>query len=100
LGGLINENEYLERTGNSARDRGIAHRDIGIRRLAAGDRTGAREHFEKSAATTVFHWGPVESRVWAARMKRDPDWPNWLPVREDDGAKNTTEPNAVKGGDE
>ena len=101
LGGLISEDEYLERGENSARDRGCAHFDIGVRRLASGDRAGAREHFEKAAASTVFHWGPMGwSRVFAARMARDPDWPNWLPVREDDGAKNTTEPGAVNRGDE
>jgi len=98
LAGLIPENELLEAAGNSARDRGLAHHLIGIRRLAAGDRAGAREYFEKSAATTVFHWGEVGwSRVWAARMKRDPEWPNWLPVRKDDGAKDKTEPAAVSG---
>jgi tetratricopeptide (TPR) repeat protein len=101
LGGLINEKEYLEMAGNSARDRGVAHFHIGVRRLAAGDRTGALEHFEKSAATTVFHWGSVHrSKVWAARMKRDPEWPNWLPVRDDDGATTKSEPATAKGSGE
>ncbi len=101
LGGLIHENELLEAAGDSARDRGLAHHFIGIRRLAAGDRSGAREHFEKSAATTVFHWGSVHrSKVWAARMKRDPEWPNWLPVRDDDGATNKPEPDTTNGSGE
>jgi len=101
LGGLMHEHGLLEAAGDSARDRGVAHYFIGIRRLAAGDRAGAREHFEKSAATTVFNWGEVGwSRVWAARMKRDPEWPNWLPMRKDDGAMSTTEPAAANGGDE
>ena len=87
LGGLISEEVLLKVAGNSARDRGVAHYYIGIRRLADGDRAGAREHFEKSAASPVFHWGPVNrSRAFAARLARDPEWPSWLPAAPGDSA--------------
>ena len=78
LRGDIDEDELLARAGNSQRGLAEAHYCIGIRKLAYGDRLGARGQFEKAAASPVFYWGPVEaSDAIADRMNKYPNWPDW-----------------------
>jgi serine/threonine protein kinase len=55
---------------------------IALRRLAEGDRAGAKEFFQKCVATRVFIFGDY---LWAGaflkRMTEDPTWPPWIPQK-------------------
>ena len=60
-----------------------AHFYVALDRLAQGDRTGAREHFQKALATRVFGSREYEqSRLFLQRMDQDPTWPRWIPLQE------------------
>jgi hypothetical protein len=50
--------------------------------LADGDRKGAHKHFEKTVATKFYGlmFYPY-ARAFAARMNRDPTWPNLVQVK-------------------
>jgi lipoprotein NlpI len=59
-----------------------AHFYIGMKRLARGDRVGARAELQKSADTPVimffeYRW----SKAFLKRMDADPRWPRCVPVR-------------------
>jgi hypothetical protein len=55
------------------------HYIMGMKRLASGDRDGARRHFEDCLQTPHFE---TSGRAWARarldRMDRDPNWPDWI----------------------
>jgi len=57
-----------------------AHFFVGLASLARGDRGIARHHFDLSDATGT-HWRTEHqwSRALLARLKRDPQWPPWIP---------------------
>ena len=62
-----------------------AHCTIGMTRLAAHDRAGAIEHFEKCTSTTAIgNFSYEMARALLHRMKADPDWPRWLDNRSAD----------------
>ncbi len=71
----------IARAGTAQRNLSAAYYSIGLRKLAEGDREGARESFQKAANGTLFHWTTlVWSREFAARLE-DPSWPHWLPSK-------------------
>jgi hypothetical protein len=52
---------------------------IGMRRLARGDWSGAREHFRKCDETRVFvYWDHQWARAFLRRLEQDPSWPKWI----------------------
>ena len=58
------------------------HYLIGLVRLSNGDRAGAREHFQKALDTKFYGNNAYPyARTFLARMKRDPEWPKWIPVK-------------------
>jgi hypothetical protein len=61
------------------------HWDIGCVLLGKGDRNGARKHFEACVATHQFQKAliPHACRVYVERMKKDSNWPSWIPVKHD-----------------
>jgi tetratricopeptide (TPR) repeat protein len=76
------EAELLHSAGKYRINLCYAHYLIGLRRLADGDRPGAREHFRaavenRSLASTTSPY----ARAYLARLKRDPEWPRWIPVK-------------------
>lgn len=72
----------LEKAGNSRWNLCEAHFAIGLMRLSEGDRFQAADHFRKATATRVFTFMEFGvSRLLAERLERDPDWPPWIPVR-------------------
>jgi tetratricopeptide (TPR) repeat protein len=76
--GKIDAKKLLEEAGKSKWSQCEAHFFIGQRLLGEGDRKGARDHFEKSAATRVFPYSDYWwSRAFLARMA-DPQWPKWI----------------------
>jgi hypothetical protein len=77
----ISEADYLARAGRSGWKRGYAHYEIGLSRLADGDRAGAREHFAaalKARAIWEFQWN--WSQMLLSRLESDPHWPPWIPA--------------------
>jgi hypothetical protein len=55
---------------------------IGMRRLAEGDRSGAREFFQKCVATRVLiYWEYLWAGAFLKRMNEDPTWPPWIPQK-------------------
>jgi serine/threonine protein kinase len=59
-----------------------AHLCIGVRQLADGNRSLARDHFQACVDVHVpgdssYLWG----RAVLTRMKNDPTWPPWIPLK-------------------
>ncbi len=78
----ISEDRYLAEAGGSRWKQGIAHFEVGLSRLAAGDRAGARDHFAKAVHTRtiwLFQW--TWSLMFLNRLENDPKWPSWIPVK-------------------
>jgi serine/threonine protein kinase len=76
----ISETEYLKEVSNSRRARGWAQWVVGVMHLAAGDRKGAREHFQKSSDLGPFGEFPL-CRGMLKHLEQDPSWPPWIPVK-------------------
>ena len=82
-GGGISAEEFLKAEAGSRWNQCEAHFWVALDRLAQGDRTGAREHFQKALATGVFVFGEYQwSRLFLRRMDQDPTWPSWIPLQE------------------
>jgi len=78
----LSAEELIRLAANSRADQGVAFFLIGLRRLAEGDRAGAREFFQKVIAWPGFGWGYHDlSWVFLKRLERDPNWPPWIPVK-------------------
>jgi tetratricopeptide (TPR) repeat protein len=55
---------------------------IGIRRLAAGDRDGAKAMFRRAADNLAITYESWEySLAFLTRMERDPAWPKWIAAK-------------------
>jgi tetratricopeptide (TPR) repeat protein len=77
--GLISEASLLEAAGGSRTKLCEAHFVVGLRRLAEGDRAGAREHFRLCSQTRVFiFWDYDWARTFLRRLEDDPAWPPWI----------------------
>jgi tetratricopeptide (TPR) repeat protein len=60
----------------------FVHYLVGLGRLADGDRAGAREHFQKALDTRWYsNVAYPYARAFLERLKRDPEWPKWIPVK-------------------
>jgi len=82
-GGVISQEELLKAEIGSRGNQCEAHFYVALDRLAQGDRTGAREHFQKALATGLSEWLEYEwSRLFLKRMDQDPMWPIWIPLQE------------------
>jgi tetratricopeptide (TPR) repeat protein len=80
--GELSADELLRRAGRSQWDQCLAHYYIAMTKLAEGDRTGAKEHFDKAVKTRATGWGEYDmSWVFLARLENDPTWPPWIPER-------------------
>jgi hypothetical protein len=83
IAGTVGDEEWLKpREGIPPQMRlCMGHFWIGLVRLSDGDRDGARESFEKAAAT---RWGSLSIspyvQIFLERLK-DPAWPKWIPVK-------------------
>jgi hypothetical protein len=82
LAGELSEEELLKPAGKNPLLLCGSHFMVGSARLADGDRKGAHDHFEKAVATNFYgHMFYPYARAFLARMKRDPEWPKWIPVK-------------------
>jgi hypothetical protein len=81
--GELPEDAYLAEAGTSRWRQAFAHRQIGLFRLAEGDRTNARYHFQKSFDThAIWYYEWAWSQMYLSRMRKDPVWPPWIPVKQ------------------
>jgi tetratricopeptide (TPR) repeat protein len=83
LTGDLPEEEFLESARKSRLHPILIHYPVGLVRLSDGDRAGAREHLQKTLVDTKFYAAVLYpyARAYLARMKRDPEWPKWIPVK-------------------
>jgi tetratricopeptide (TPR) repeat protein len=80
--GELSEADYLAQAGRSRWKQGLAHFDIGLFRLADGDRVGARDHFDKAVKTyTIWEFQWTWSLMFLSRLENDPHWPPWIPAK-------------------
>ena len=57
-----------------------AHFNIGLRRLADGDRARAKKSLRASVDTGVYFYREYDwGSAFLARMEADPTWPKWIP---------------------
>lgn len=74
----LTEEEYLETAGDHRDALAQAHYYIGMNRLAAGNPTGAREHFQKSVEAMPLAMGieteALLAKIFLAHLEREPDW--------------------------
>jgi hypothetical protein len=79
---LITADTLLQAARHSRMSQCEANFAIGMRRLAEGDRSGAREFFQKCVATRVFiYWDYLWAHAFLKRMNEDPAWPPWIPQK-------------------
>jgi hypothetical protein len=82
LTGYRSEVELLQSAGKNWLALCGTHSLIGLVRLSDGDRAGAREHFQKALDTRFYtHNLYPYARAYLARLKHDPEWPRWIPVK-------------------
>jgi serine/threonine protein kinase len=80
--GHASEAEFIEAAGKSRLFLCRNHYIVGLNRLSDGDRAGAREQFQKALDTKFYSTNAYPyARAFLARMKRDPEWPKWIPVK-------------------
>jgi tRNA A-37 threonylcarbamoyl transferase component Bud32/tetratricopeptide (TPR) repeat protein len=78
--GKLTADELIRSAGRSRWDQCLAHYNVAMTKLAGGDRTGAKEHFNKAVKTRATGWGEYDmSWVFLARLENDPTWPPWIP---------------------
>jgi tetratricopeptide (TPR) repeat protein len=83
LCGNVSTEQLLAAAGPSRWKQCEAHFLIGLDCLADGDRAAATEHFQRSVDTLGFEYFEyVWSRAFLTRLKQDPTWPPWIPLRD------------------
>ena len=83
----------LTAAGDSRGDRCEAHFFVGLNLLADGHRAEAAQHFQKSVETRVFEYFEHGwSRAFLARLRQDPTWPPWIPLKEEPATQPASAP--------
>jgi serine/threonine protein kinase len=81
--GQLSEDAYLAKAGMSRWKQLHAHFELGLFRLAEGNRAAAREHFQRAVGTRavwIYPWN--WSKMFLTRMEMDDKWPQWIPGKE------------------
>jgi hypothetical protein len=82
LSGDMTEAEFLQSNEKHRLTSCGAIHLVGLVRLSNGDRAGAGEHFQKALDTRFYAAISYPyARAFLARLKRDPEWPKWIPVK-------------------
>lgn len=77
--GEITADRLLRYSKSSRQSLGKSHFNIGMVRLAEGNRSAARQHFEQSASyRNITSYHTFQSRALLAQLDRDPAWPPWI----------------------
>lgn len=95
--GELSEDRYLASAGASRWKQCYAHYEIGLLRLADGDRAGAKEHFSKAINTrAVFLIQWPWSLMFLSRLENDPAWPKWIQPKKDQPKSQPDSPHGPK----
>jgi serine/threonine protein kinase len=79
--GEHSEDLLLASAGSSRLRQCRAHYEIGLYRLARGDRAGAGNHFRMAADTrALWLYERDWSQMFLSRLDKDPRWPPWIPL--------------------
>ncbi len=77
--GDISEEDLLQASQGSLEEQCVAHYEIGLHRLAIGDRGGAIEHLRRVVETRQFRLHAFSiSRFILRMLDMDPYWPPWI----------------------
>ena len=77
----ITSEDYLEGVSDSRYEQARAHFVIGMQRLAEGNRTSARAHFQTAVAYRFdYSFFSAMCRALLSQMDREPTWPEWIEV--------------------
>jgi hypothetical protein len=77
--GELSEEGFLIKAGTSRNWQYAAHLDIALFRLAAGDRRGARKHFQMAISTRAYwYYDSFWCLMFLSRLEEDPTWPKWI----------------------
>jgi tetratricopeptide (TPR) repeat protein len=79
--GELSEEGYLAKAGPSRWRQCLAHFEIGLFRLADGNRASAGDHFSKVVKTRAWEIQWYWSLMFHNRLQNDPNWPPWLPAK-------------------
>jgi hypothetical protein len=82
----LSEKDWLAMAGTSGFKRCIAHWQLGLFRLAEGDRKAAKDHFQKAVNTRaiwIVDW--AWSKMLLSRLQNDDKWPRWITVKQEEG---------------
>jgi tetratricopeptide (TPR) repeat protein len=83
--GEIDEAALLQNAGKSLLSLCEAHYLLALTKASKGDKAGAKRHFHEAVNTRVFQYGEyVWARVFSKRMDADPNWPRWIPTKNED----------------
>jgi serine/threonine protein kinase/lipopolysaccharide biosynthesis regulator YciM len=63
------------------------HYIIGLRQLAGGERAGAIEHFSEDTCSRAYRFWFSGSGRALHRLREDPTWPPWIPLKEEPGSQ-------------
>jgi serine/threonine protein kinase len=78
----LSDDAYLAKAGTSRWKQFHAHYQIGLFRLAEGDRAGAQDHFQKAVGTRavwIYPW--AWCKMFLSRLQNDSKWPPWIPAK-------------------
>jgi serine/threonine protein kinase len=76
----LSEENFLAKAGTAHTQKVEALYFIGLTRLAAGDRDGAREYFRKALGRrTCWSFCYMWSRMFLSRLDENSEWPPWIP---------------------
>lgn len=82
--GVLSEDELLRRAGPFSNAQCMSHFCIGMKALSLGEREKAKRHFQQAIATRRIGWyNHSFAKRFLLRMETDPDWPDWIPVRDE-----------------
>jgi serine/threonine protein kinase len=77
--GQLSEDAYLAKAGMSRWKQFHVHYQIGLFRLAEGDRAAAADRFRRAVGTRalwIYPW--AWSKMFLGRLEKDPKWPPWI----------------------
>jgi hypothetical protein len=79
LAGDLSERALLNADTTSRWHAALSHYAIGLTRLAEGNRTAARQHFQKAVQTRAIWMVAYDlSMVFQSRLEKDETWPPWI----------------------
>jgi hypothetical protein len=84
----LDEERFLNPRGLDRADLNNVYLSVGLKRLAVGDRAGAREQLQAVKDLWVIDFIPYDiACLLLRRMEKDPTWPKWIPEADPAGGR-------------